>query len=338
MSDAARSSPGRRVVVQQVELTASLQPLAHVLELASVAYDAARVLVRLDEDPVGIVTVDLHEPLDATQLAHRLWAAVGAEVTERRARQGALVPAGLGPDGIASLAPNPAGAPRPVTVVIATRDRPGLLRACLSSLQASDHPDFEIIVVDSAPTTTTTAALVQDVAWHDPRVRYLREDRPGPAAAHDWALAHVVHELVVFTHDDVIVDERWLRRLAMAFQLAPDVAYLTGLTLPLELITGGPHVLDPYSGLGAELVRRVVSPSDVDALATAPLAVRSLGSGVNLACTTAFLREHGGFHVGDGDPLAAVLGVLMSGNRVVYEPAAVVLQRPPVGREPHIGG
>ena len=48
-----------RTVVQQVELSGPLEQLAHVLGLAAVGYDMARVLVRLDEDPIGMVSIDL---------------------------------------------------------------------------------------------------------------------------------------------------------------------------------------------------------------------------------------------------------------------------------------
>ncbi|MCB0994829.1 MAG: glycosyltransferase [Acidimicrobiales bacterium] len=332
-----------RTVVQQVELSGPLEQLAHVLGLAAVGYDMARVLVRLDEDPIGMVSIDLHGPLDATSLAESIWADVGPTVAERRRGRGAPVPDHLSASGLAPLGTPSSTAIRPISVVVATRDRPSLLRKCLDSLLASDHPDFEILVVDNAPSTTTTAALVQDVAWNHPNVRYFREDQPGLATAHNAALPHVAHDLVAFTDDDVIVDPRWLRRVALGFEVAPDVACVTGLILPLELTTSAQHWVEQYANFSKGFERRIV---DLDAAAhdehhLLPFATGALGSGANMAFTTAFLRDNGGFDdalgagtiARGGDDLAAFFDVLVQGHRLVYEPAAVVMHRHPVDVE-----
>lgn len=67
-----------------------------------------------------------------------------------------------------------AEAPR-ITVVVATRERPRLLRICLNALLDLDYPDYEIVVVDNAPETAATARLVKQL--YAPSVRYRREDR-----------------------------------------------------------------------------------------------------------------------------------------------------------------
>ena len=74
-----------------------------------------------------------------------------------------------------------------------------------------------MVVVDNAPSTTRTAELVAELAATEPRLRYVREDRPGLARAHNAALPHVTTPLVAFTDDDVLVDPRWLGRLVDAF-------------------------------------------------------------------------------------------------------------------------
>ncbi len=67
----------------------------------------------------------------------------------------------------------------PLTVVVASRDRPEQLVTCVSTLLAMDYPRLEIIVVDNAPSSDATARLVAERFGGRPEVRYLREDRPG---------------------------------------------------------------------------------------------------------------------------------------------------------------
>ena len=73
------------------------------------------------------------------------------------------------------------------------------------------------MVVDNAPRPTRTAELVAELATTEPRLRYVREDRPGLARAHNAALPHVLTPIVAFTDDDVLADPRWLAQLVDAF-------------------------------------------------------------------------------------------------------------------------
>ncbi|MDP3858336.1 MAG: glycosyltransferase [Stagnimonas sp.] len=59
-------------------------------------------------------------------------------------------------------------------------------------------------------------------------VRVLHEPRPGKSRALNLALAQAQGELLVFTDDDVLPDERWLDRLAAAAAAHPQVAIFGG--------------------------------------------------------------------------------------------------------------
>jgi len=59
---------------------------------------------------------------------------------------------------------------RPVSVIVCTRDRALQLDDCLQALLLLDYLDYEIIVVDNAPSDDATAKLVAGFP-----VRYVRK-------------------------------------------------------------------------------------------------------------------------------------------------------------------
>ncbi|URK89336.1 glycosyltransferase family 2 protein (plasmid) [Rhizobium sp. RCAM05350] len=95
-----------------------------------------------------------------------------------------------------------------MSVVVATRDRPAQLARCLDSLMSQNYSNFEIIVVDNAPSDNRTRQLVSEL--YSSGVRYVRELRPGLAQAHNAGVARARHDLIAFTDDDVVCDRGWL--------------------------------------------------------------------------------------------------------------------------------
>ncbi len=223
-----------------------------------------------------------------------------------------------------------------VTVVVATRDRPATLQECLRSVLGGTLTPASVVVVDNAPTSEETRALVTSLAAAEPRLHYVREDRPGLARAHNAALPHVSTPLVAFTDDDVLVDRHWLARLSAPFREDPRVACVTGLIAPRELDTLPQQWVEGNLTYDKGLIRRVFDDREhrpADALF--PLNAGAFGSGANMAFRMAHLRECGGFDPSlgtgttamGGDDLAAFYDVIAAGARLVYEPAAIVLHR-----------
>jgi GT2 family glycosyltransferase len=221
----------------------------------------------------------------------------------------------------------------PVTIVVATRDRPEALARCLDSLLAQDHPAFEILVVDNAPSADTSATLVGSFAEaHATCVRYAREDRPGLAHAHNRGIELTTTPIVAFTDDDVVADPSWLRHLTAGFASESDVACVTGLIEPLELETQAQRWLEEYAAFGKGSQRRAFSRQDSNDDPMFPYRAGTYGSGANMAFRTDVLRRLGGFDGAlgagtpalGGDDLAAFVEVLDAGYRLVYEPSAVV--------------
>jgi cellulose synthase/poly-beta-1,6-N-acetylglucosamine synthase-like glycosyltransferase len=121
-----------------------------------------------------------------------------------------------------------------VTVAICTRERPEDLDRALSAVAALSPRPLEVLVIDNAPTTDRTHALVAGY----PGTRYIREDRRGLDAARNRALREARGDIVAFSDDDAAPEPRWLAGLVPNFA-DPRVVVVTGITLPLELETEG---------------------------------------------------------------------------------------------------
>ncbi|HEX5505872.1 MAG TPA: glycosyltransferase [Thermomicrobiales bacterium] len=331
----------RPVRVLQVDLAQPLPAIPAADPATGRCYGRALALARLHGAPLGLVELALGEDgLCAAAVARRIWAALGAEIAAHLRADGlppvdGLPPAGLGDGGspccLAERARALAAAPL-MSVVIATRDRPDQLDACLRALLAVEHPAYEVVVVDNAPRTDGTRALLDRAYAGEPRLRYAREDRPGLSWARNRGIREARGEVIAFTDDDVVVDRHWLAGLAVGFASAEDVACVTGLVLPLELETPAQVWFEEFGGFGKGCARRVF---DLGAHRPAdplyPYAAGRFGSGNNMAFRAAALRALGGFDpalgagalVG-GEDLDIFYRLIAGGQRLVYEPAALV--------------
>ncbi|MFE4308645.1 glycosyltransferase [Streptomyces sp. NPDC056891] len=227
-----------------------------------------------------------------------------------------------------------APAPPRTSVVVATRERPESLARALDSLLAQDHPDFELIVVDNAPRTTDTHELVtRKYAEYADRVRYVREDTPGLATAHNTGLAAAEGAVVAFTDDDVIADPRWLSALTAPFATDPGLGCVTGLILPARLGTPAQILLESHGGFAKGFAPRLYDPAQPPADEPLfPFTAGSFGSGANMAFRADALRRAGGFDPATGtgtaarggDDLYAFVAVLAAGFRLRYTSEALV--------------
>lgn len=219
-----------------------------------------------------------------------------------------------------------------VSVIIATRDRSASLQRCLDSLRLMTYPHYDVIVVDNAPGSGETRDLVTGrypTQW----IRYVREDRPGLAVAHNCGVQHARGEILAFTDDDVEVDPRWLDELVAGFGLAGNVGCVTGAIRPAELATQAQVWLEEFGGFDkGERVRVFDLGEHRPDSRLFPYGAGMFGSGANMAFTSEALMRIGGFDpalgagskgVG-GDDLAAFFDIVTAGFTLVYQPAAVV--------------
>src|SRR3954452_11128247 len=103
------------------------------------------------------------------------------------------------------------------SIIVATRNRPDRLRACLALLreQAAD----EIVVVDDGSRDEGAVAA----ATRDLGARLVRQQPTGVATARNTGVAHARGELLLFTDDDCIPVAGWAAALAGRLQTGSDV-------------------------------------------------------------------------------------------------------------------
>jgi GT2 family glycosyltransferase len=220
-----------------------------------------------------------------------------------------------------------------VTVVVCTRDRPQGAVVTLRGLMASRYQPFEVVLVDNAPTTDVAKDAVLAEFGDDPRVRYVREPKPGLSRARNRGVAEATAEIIAFTDDDVRVDPWWLDGIVRGFGQADDVACVTGLTRTAAIDNAVQLYFDRRSAWGTLCERRVFDLTENrDDSRLYPYSAGVFGTGANFAMTRSALKALGGFDealgagtpCGGGEDLDMFMRAVLAGHRLVYEPSAIV--------------
>ncbi len=145
-------------------------------------------------------------------------------IDEHLARAGASASTALGPNGHL-IVDRPLPDPLPsVLAIVPTRDRPGLLEACVVGLlEQTDYPALRVCVIDNGSRSPEALRLLGALS-QDPRVEVLRIDAPfNFSALNNAAASKAEARVLAFINDDIMVIEPgWLKAMvAMAVQ--PDV-------------------------------------------------------------------------------------------------------------------
>src|SRR5579875_55388 len=215
-----------------------------------------------------------------------------------------------------AVQPPPSGTP--VTVVIATRDRPRLLHDALSALHASLRPGDALVVVDSASRQPAVAGVARAAG-----ATVLRCERPGTCRARNvgWQAANT--DIVAVTDDDCLPAPGWVAALAGALERSPSASFVTGQVVP-----GSTRRARGELGLSLLV-------SDHPAAFGPASDPATVGHGANMAWRRRALAAIGGFDelLGPGSPLRAAEDhdafwrALAAGGTGIFEPAAVVVHR-----------
>lgn len=119
------------------------------------------------------------------------------------------------------------------SVVIATYNRAGDLRATLASFAAlRPAGDWEVIVVDNNSTDDTRAVVETAAATFPAPLRYVFEGEQGRSPALNAGIRVAAGGIIATTDDDVRVDPDWLDRAASALARL-DCDYVGGRVLPI---------------------------------------------------------------------------------------------------------
>jgi GT2 family glycosyltransferase len=121
-----------------------------------------------------------------------------------------------------------------VSVIVPTRNRRDKLAACLDALarQSILPQEFEVVVVDDGSTDGTAEWLEQRTSPF--RLRCVRQQGQGPAAARNLGVERAEGELVLFIGDDIYAGDRLLEEhlLAHASNPSPGTAVLGHIDWP----------------------------------------------------------------------------------------------------------
>lgn len=328
-------APGSIPLVRLVEIELA-EPLPTVPPQGA---PVVEVLVTLHGQPLGKVAVEVrHEPLTPTRLQATVDEAIGDQVKAHLHRDGIPEAASRLWSGGGAVPPcrrdlEPGDEAPLVSVVIPTHGRTAQLAACLDSILATHYPAVEVVVVDNAPPDDSTQRMVADRFGADSRMIYLRETRAGASLARNLGVQAARGEIVAFTDDDALVDPWWVSALVAGFEEDPLVACVTGLTLPIDLDTPAQQAFELYGGMTVGYERRLYDlQKHRGDTALYPYTAGIFGASNNTAFRRGPFLERGGFDVSLGpatpafgaEDLDAFLWVVLGGQRILYEPRAVV--------------
>ena len=301
------------IKVMEIEFTEEINPIRQLEQ-----YEGVRILVRYRGRPLGWAYVSNNpweQTISADQVRQTIVDQLGKDLVRSSLRE---------EFGAVSEAVADRHLP-PISVVICTRDRTDLLKGALEAILALDYPHREIIVIDNAPASTSTAELVAGLP-----VRYVKEERPGLDWARNRGIAEASHEIIAFTDDDVRPDRGWLRGIAAAFA-DPEIMAVSGLVAAAELETVAQQQFELiYGGMLQYLDSRKFNGSE--------LSVQELlwgskyGVGANMAFRRQVFAEVGNFDPaldvgtptrGGGD-IEMFHRILAKGYSTFYEPNAFV--------------
>jgi glycosyltransferase involved in cell wall biosynthesis len=322
------------IFIDELELTAPIVDIVLPERPGGPAYNGAYLLVRLQHVPVGYVFLP-PGALDAAAVVRQVWDQLSGAINAHYERASLPAVDGLPVGGLtAAAALDDAAADRPlVSVVVCTRNRPEGILVALRSLLAMRYRPFEIVVVDNAPSSDATKDAVLAAYGADPRVRYVREPRPGLSCARNRGLTEASADIVAFTDDDVTVDPWWLHGIVRGFRAAPEVGCVTGMIVTAQLENSAQLYFHLREAWGAVCERRVFDLTENrDDSRLYPYSAGIFGAGANFAVSRVLVKEIGGFNealgagtvTGGGEDLEFFMRTILAGSRIVYEPAAVV--------------
>lgn len=322
--------------IAEVELADSLLP-SGVRRQQRPGDRGARVLVRLHRELLGFVSL----PTSGDEFRiDAFGAAVRAQLADPLRRHleadGLAMPAalpteGLGGWGACARLPDESG--EPITIVVCTRNNPTMLAMCLGQLRRLHYRNFEVVVVDNAPSTPEAQVCFSHVVGDDPRFRYVREPTAGLSRARNRGMSEARARYVAFTDDDVHVDPWWLDGVAAGFGRDPRAGCVTGLVPPAELEHAAQQYFDRRYTWASHMEGRVYDlTSRRDSSPLYPYSAGIFGTGANFAVDRRLLDRLGGFdealgagtRAGGGEDLDIFVRVLLSGRSLVYEPSAIV--------------
>ena len=225
-----------------------------------------------------------------------------------------------------------------VTVILCTYNRCRSLAKALAStvaLRVPESVEWEVLVVDNNSRDQTCEVVREFCDRYPGRFRYLFEPQPGKSYALNSGIREARGTVLAFMDDDVTVEPSWLANLTAPLH-GEEWAGAGGRILP-EKILSPPRWLSLKGPRGRYIL--------------APLALFDVGEhagqlaeppfGTNMAFRKGMFEKHGGFRTDLGPRPGSEIRnedtefgarLLAAGERIRYEPSAVVYHSVPEDR------
>ena len=223
-----------------------------------------------------------------------------------------------------------------ITVVICTiYEEPVLFSQVIEKITSLDYPHFDVVVVDNRRGEQSQSIELAPNP-HGVDVIKVEEPTPGLSAARNRGLLTAGGEIVAFTDDDVLVDDRWLRAMGERFARSPQVSGVGGLILPAELRHQSQLWFEEYfGGFSRDYSLRIVGPDEGRHDSLYPYTPGRFGAGANMAFRREALLRHGGFSMSlgagtpsrGGEDLDIFLRLALSKEVLCFDPALIVRHR-----------
>lgn len=206
----------------------------------------------------------------------------------------------------------------PASLIICSRNRPGLLIDSVRSVLQGTEIPAELVIVDQSDQRNLTLERLQAERGCD--IRYIWSRSVGLSRANNLGISTSRHDILVFTHDDVLVSPDWFGSIVRALEGSGGRSVVTGQVRPSEERAGGFQLTIKVDAAPAVYT----TPEYTDVLL--PL---------NMAMYRSTVDEIGVFDVrlGPGTPFPGAedcdLGyrLLGAGYRICYVPQAIVFHR-----------
>jgi len=126
--------------------------------------------------------------------------------------------------------PPPVARPERVSVLVPYHEMHATVREALASVEASDHPDWEIVLVDDgsrSPEARAAFDRLREEHRGDDRYLFVRQENRGLAAARNTAVRHARGACVLPLDPDDRIDPRYLRLAVGALQRCPELGFVS---------------------------------------------------------------------------------------------------------------
>ena len=213
----------------------------------------------------------------------------------------------------------------PISVVICTRNRSESLIQCLQAIEQSTVLPEEIIVIDNAPSDTSTF----DVVSKFEKVIHVIEPKPGLSNARNTGIKNAGKPVIAFTDDDVLVHPLWAYQVWKSF-VDEKVVAMTGLVISSRLDTEAQYIFEKHWSFNRGYIGKIYDKTYFESNLKIGPPVWKIGAGANMAFRKSIFNEAGIFNKflgagasGCSEDSEMWFRILANGYNIIYEPKAI---------------